>query len=177
METEVSEQAISHIQLTLPKTIFQVSHLLSGLGKPSVDFFATDSTGEFTRQIHISKPDDDHICVSLSVDNLTFEANRLCFAVDTVKPQNDQEVEEILSSARPSPVVQLQVPSTTDEPVNTSGETDGGLTSRDALHVEIRTAPAPTVKRKRGRPKKDDPNWTPKIKPSKPEVEEKGWFF
>lgn len=106
MEQETAEQAISHIRLTFPKRIFEVCHLIKR--ETEADFFAPDAEGNFTKHIHISRPDTDQVCISLAVDNLTFEANNLCFSVSHVEAKEPESLESILEATTQS--VKVKVP-------------------------------------------------------------------
>lgn len=125
MDAEVSEQAISHIKLTLPKRIFEVCYLMKR--ETQVEFVGTDVAGDFTKQLYLVRGDLDHVSISLSVDNLTFEGNNLCFSVDKVQAKDENVVQQCL-----------------EEDVR-----------KDSKAV-ARPGDTTQVKRKRGRPRKED---------------------
>lgn len=111
MEQETSEQAISHIRLSFPKRIFEVCHLIKR--ETETDFFALDVEGNFSKHINIARPDEDHVCISLAVDNLTFEANNLCFSVDQVQAKDPEALESLLEKPQHK-LARKPVVSTTD---------------------------------------------------------------
>ena len=93
-ETDDVAQAVSHMKLTFPKKIFEVCHLMKR--ETEAEFFAPDVAGEFTKHIQLLRLNDDNVSICLTVDNLTFEANNLCFYVDKVKAKDDASVQTIM---------------------------------------------------------------------------------
>lgn len=158
MEQETSEQAISHIRLTFPKRIFEVCHLIKR--ESEADFFAPDAEGNFTKHIHIARIDTNQVCISLAVDNLTFEANNLCFSVDHVEAKDPEALECILESSAASHSQQqhelTSVDSDQREPVVSAADIDPDSLLKQAYEVDAADKKDVITKprKKVGRPRK-----------------------
>ena len=156
MEQETSEQAISHIRLTFPKRIFEVCHLIKR--ESEADFFAPDAEGNFTKHIHIARIDTNQVCISLAVDNLTFEANNLCFSVDHVEAKDPGALESILESSAASQQQCDLTPLDSDqrEPVVSAADIDPDSLLKQAYEVDAADKKDVIAKprKKVGRPRK-----------------------
>ncbi|XP_067933682.1 zinc finger protein 37-like [Watersipora subatra] len=89
-------QAVTHLKLTFPKKIFEVCHLMKR--ETEAEFLMHDDQGLFKKEIRIARLDDDNVSISLTVDNLTFEANNLCFCVGDIQAKDDSAIRAILAN-------------------------------------------------------------------------------
>lgn len=171
MDSGVSEQAVSHVRLTFPKRIFEVCHLIRR--ETETEFLGTDLAGEFTKQIKLSRLNDDHVTVSLAVDHLSFEDYNLCFYVDKVEPNDEVELVKCLELevSKPTQTIAEQALSLQTGHSQVSGAESNSTTLLPHLVSDANAAsstliedncgvPADqriiTVKKKRGRPRKEE---------------------
>jgi len=107
MEPVNTEQSIGRIRLTFPKRVFEVCHLMQR--ETEVQFLAEpgSNTLESNNHINVYKPNDEYISVSLTVGNLTFEANDLCLFVSQVVPKDPLLVANILKQSEAGQIQSL----------------------------------------------------------------------